>query len=130
MTAIMKARNIQVVPIPNAQGTRWAAKTIDGTRAGPNRATFSTPEEAVEAAEQRFLLADARTQEAAAQRIVAAMERGRYYIRSRVVQSTDPEGNPITARLFSAFQNGNPVPSVQDRISFTQAVIDMEKLLP
>lgn len=123
--------SLRVVPVKvNGSVIGWLAQTIDGHRAGPKHPPYSTPEEAVEAAKLRFDQASIRDAESKSSLIISALERGRYFIRVRNQASTGPEGEPTIAKLFSAIlPNGNPTPVV-DRITFIQAVIDMEKLLP
>lgn len=130
MRAIIVARGLQLIAIKSNGGAfLWLAKTSEGFRAGPKHAPYSTPEEAIEAAELHFIQSDLRELESKASKIISALERGRYFIRVRNQSSTNPEGEPITIKLFSAIlPNGNTTPVV-DRTSFTQAVIDMEKLL-
>lgn len=127
MTAIIKARKLQIIPVGDIG---WVARTVEGSRAGPKHSPYLTPEEAVEAAELWFVAAAARDTDTKAARIIAAIERGRYFIRVRNQTSVDSEGNPVTVKLFSAIlPNGNTTP-VTDRSSYVQAVIDMEALLP
>lgn len=128
MRAIIVARGLQLVPVKSNGTYLWLARTSEGFRAGPKHAPYPTPEEAIEAAELHFATAESRDTERRSQRIIDALEKGTYFIRARDIASTDPEGNPITVKVFSGFlSNGNQTP-VRDRVSFIQCVIDMEKL--
>lgn len=131
MREIMVKWSIFPSPVKvNGGSVGWLAKTIDGHRAGPKHVPYPTPEESIEAADIWLAARDRREEDTKSQRIIDALERGRYFIRPKNVQSTDEGGNPITVKVFSAFlPNGNATPVV-DRSSFIQAVIDMETLLP
>lgn len=126
---ILKSRGFQLITVPdlsNPSTPRWAVRSSEGTRMG-GRGTFASPEEAIEAADTYLTAAGVRDQERRAQKLVAAAERGRYFIRVRETPGTDTEGNPIIIRLFTAVLPDGTITSVRDRLSFTQAVLDMEK---
>lgn len=122
--SVIKTRQIQLI---FSQG-RWIARTKDGSRLSPGNVSFNSPEEAVEAANSSLLSMENRESEIKATRIVNSLESGKYFIRPKTVQSTDQDGNPTTQKLFSVFlPNGTATPVV-DRLTLTQAVIDMENL--
>lgn len=128
MIEIIKNRKIQILPVNLPNGSiGWVARTIDGSRAGPKHDPYSSPLDAVEAADQWFSASETRENDRRAERIIAALERGRYFIRSREIPSTDSEGKPNLIRVFSAFLPSGGATNVRDRPSFIQAVIDIEK---
>jgi hypothetical protein len=105
----------------------WHAETRKGERL--HRDGRPTVAEAVEAAEATLAAADARELVTGAVRIVQALARGRYHLRPRLESYTDPEGEPAQRRVFDAYRNGTPEPTVRGRLTLVQAVIDMEALL-
>lgn len=126
---IIKSRSLQLIPIEKDNVIKWAVRTSKGTRAGGQNILYPTPEDAVEAAENWFISYASREQESKASRIIAALEKGTYFIRSREVLIPGDGGQQVSVRVFSAFlANGNATP-IRDRSSFTQAVIDMENSL-
>lgn len=133
MVSILKTRKLQVVPViidGNGNGIGWLTRTIDGSRAGVKHPPYSTPEEAVEAAEAHYLLTETTEKDRKSDKIIRALERGRYFIRP--VQGTviGENGKPTTTTLFTAFLPDGSITTVRERSTFIQAVLDMEGLLP
>lgn len=129
MVSIIKVRSLQVIPVEVDGSVKWLAKTVNGTRAGIRHDPYSTPEEAVEAAELALSAADDRTQEEKLSVIISALQRGDYYIKPSIVNTPNPPGPPIRRVFFSVFNlNGSPT-QIVDRSTFIQAVVDMEKLI-
>ena len=125
MSEIIKSRGLQVISVKvsiNGSSIGWVAKTIDGTRAAPRNEPYPTPEEAVEAADAWLTLSETAEKDRKGDRLIKALERGRYYIRP--IQSSG------ASVLFTAYLPDGTVTSVKDRLTFIQAVLDMEGLLP
>lgn len=126
---IITARSLQLIPVERDNVTKWVVRTSKGTRSGGQNTLYSTPEDAVEAAENWFVASNLREQEAKSTKIITALEKGTYFIRPRDLSTTDENGQTIIIKVFSAvLSNGNLTP-IRDRPSLIQAVIDMEKSL-
>jgi len=123
--ALQRSRRLQVRPVPDG----WVAETARGERL--HRGSLPTQEAAIEAAEATLVATEARNEETRAGRVLAALARGRYSLRPRLMAATDPvTGQPVQRRVFDAYRlSGTPILEVQGRESYVQAVLDTEALL-
>lgn len=120
--AILKTRKLQLIPMNDG----WIARTIDGSRAGPNHPPYPSPEEAILAAELWFSENTQRDNERKSSRILSIIENADYFIKARLVNSNDDQGNPVKVKRYSAILLDGSETSIVDRMSFIQAVLDME----
>lgn len=102
-------------------------ETAQGTRLSSPQPTLAA---AVQEAVDKLAATQARQAAERADGIVAALQRGRYFIRPRTVTGPSPDDPSITitATVFDGVV-GATVSAVKGRASVAQAVIDMEALL-
>lgn len=126
---IIKLRNLSLVSVRVKGEVRWQAKTIDNSRATGSNQLFLTPEEAIEAADLHLKQSEQREveQSTSQTQVVLALSKGDFYIRSRRSPDLDNPGS-FLIQYDGVFSGSNEVsPRVRDRVSFIQAVLDMEK---
>ena len=123
--SIIKSRKLQLIPVRDRTSNTigWVCKTIDGTRAAPSNNHYSTPEEAVEAAELHLSASEEREKERNSSSVLSSLEKllstGRY-IKSRHIQETGE------TRFDILTSDGKPT-NVKDKSSLIDALIESEK---
>lgn len=114
MSAILKSRKLGVLPVRKGSTVEWTCKTVDDTRATGTNNTFSTPEEAVEAADINLSQAELREKERSAQSVIELLEKGKYQVKK------DPGGT------FSIITASGSITPITGRPNIIQAVLDAE----
>lgn len=124
--AIVTARRLQVRPVPGG----WVAETAKGgrLRLPGHPKVWPTWEEAAEGGEATLAAAEGREREAGAARVVAALARGRYFVRPRTVANADPGTGQ--RRVFDALRPDNSaIAEARGCDTFVAAVIAAEAAL-
>lgn len=123
--AIQHARQLTVrVTIVNGL-PKYRAYTVDNQRAAPGNLFYATVNDALEAAEAYLASLDNNREATIALQVVAALKRGRYFLRPRAVNVGGE-----TKTVFDAFRPDNSrITEVSAQEGYIKMVRDVELFL-